>query len=663
MKKKILLTFIAVFAVVSGIAALSAYEAHVINVTAHIENALSVSPEEIAFGTVFPQEYLTKPITIAMSDSFLEEERVDDIEYVIAQKPKPRNPEDWEYCLESWEIALDEFMGCWFDCYEGGGSEEYCWHQCKEALFYYANPEMCYPSLCLWLSKMPDGTPPNDRGMMPFEGIFGVAEGRLAKSEGDTEDAWIIDLIVSCFQGMCAQDYSWEEFGPPLPPEFEGETFGCDLWIEVTGISESSQGSECNPGATQPCNTGLPGICAAGTRTCSAEGLWGGCVPDNSPIAEICNDGLDNDCDGYTDCDDGDCAEDPYCYHTSDALASAGWEYRKKVTIDATKIDSNLSGFPVLVKLTSSNFDFSKARNDGHDIRFAQSNGTVLLKYERERHDSTNYLAEYWVSVPFASSISNTEFYMYYGKSDASDGADPINVWDSNFKAVYHMADDTGEGILDSTAYNNDGTKKGSGEPNETTSGKIGKAQDFDGTDDYIDVPDADSIDPAAEMILEAWVYPHGWNSKNQFILEKGVGSYLTEAQYWMRVNSDNQTWRGDVHNTDKLAYAQYDEGSIITTNQWHYVTVRASKAENFIKLYIDGVEKASSTWSTYSKLSSSRELHIGDPVKDDASYIPLDGYIDEVRISDAERGAAWVKASYNSGNDSLLSFGSEESI
>ena len=55
MKKKILLGLVAVVAVAGGVAALSAYEAHVINVTAHIENALYVHPESRDFGTVFPQ--------------------------------------------------------------------------------------------------------------------------------------------------------------------------------------------------------------------------------------------------------------------------------------------------------------------------------------------------------------------------------------------------------------------------------------------------------------------------------------------------------------------------------------------------------------------------------------------------------------------------------
>lgn len=49
----------------------AAFEAHVINVTATIENALKVNTSAIDFGTVFPQEKLDKDFTVSLSDSFV----------------------------------------------------------------------------------------------------------------------------------------------------------------------------------------------------------------------------------------------------------------------------------------------------------------------------------------------------------------------------------------------------------------------------------------------------------------------------------------------------------------------------------------------------------------------------------------------------------------
>lgn len=49
------------------------------------------------------------------------------------------------------------------------------------------------------------------------------------------------------------------------------------------------------------CDTGLLGICAAGTFSCASAS----CNPDREALPEICGDGRDDDCDGESD--EGDC--------------------------------------------------------------------------------------------------------------------------------------------------------------------------------------------------------------------------------------------------------------------------------------------------------------------------------------------------------------------
>ncbi|MBI3245681.1 MAG: VCBS repeat-containing protein [Deltaproteobacteria bacterium] len=65
-------------------------------------------------------------------------------------------------------------------------------------------------------------------------------------------------------------------------------------------------GTQCTPGAMVPCYSGPGGtqgvgICRAGTRTCGSEGTFGLCQGEVIPQeAESCN-GLDDDCDAQTD--------------------------------------------------------------------------------------------------------------------------------------------------------------------------------------------------------------------------------------------------------------------------------------------------------------------------------------------------------------------------
>jgi Putative metal-binding motif len=66
------------------------------------------------------------------------------------------------------------------------------------------------------------------------------------------------------------------------------------------GLDNNCNGTvdEGNPGGGQPCQTGLKGICAAGTTECVNGAIV--CEENVSPGPEVCN-GLDDDCDGQVD--------------------------------------------------------------------------------------------------------------------------------------------------------------------------------------------------------------------------------------------------------------------------------------------------------------------------------------------------------------------------
>jgi cysteine-rich repeat protein len=66
------------------------------------------------------------------------------------------------------------------------------------------------------------------------------------------------------------------------------------------GLDDNCNGvvDENNPGGGSTCNTGLPGICNLGTTVCQSGVLV--CVQNVQPTAEVC-DGLDNNCNGQVD--------------------------------------------------------------------------------------------------------------------------------------------------------------------------------------------------------------------------------------------------------------------------------------------------------------------------------------------------------------------------
>jgi hypothetical protein len=245
MKKKIALGLVAVVAVVGGVAAMSAYEAHVINVTAHIENALSVPTEPIVFGTVFPQEYLAKPFTITLSTSFQSQEEAMTVFYEINQKAK---------CICNEEGISHQI------CKEGEyAAVDYATDECPTAevpdtiapIVIHPYDEMI--SLCPFLSKLPQDGEPGDTGEPSYfvPGVPGQIEdscqvvttganGILAMNREDVSDSWLVDLKVPPFAGYVGQD--WPANCPVLEGanvNADGTDLGCDLWIEVTRIDRA----------------------------------------------------------------------------------------------------------------------------------------------------------------------------------------------------------------------------------------------------------------------------------------------------------------------------------------------------------------------------------------------------------------------------------------
>jgi hypothetical protein len=63
---------------------------------------------------------------------------------------------------------------------------------------------------------------------------------------------------------------------------------------------------ECPPGVERACFPGPPaligvGVCRAGRQACVEGSAWGPCLGAVEPGAEVCDDGLDGDCNGQID--------------------------------------------------------------------------------------------------------------------------------------------------------------------------------------------------------------------------------------------------------------------------------------------------------------------------------------------------------------------------
>lgn len=340
-----------------------------------------------------------------------------------------------------------------------------------------------------------------------------------------------------------------------------------------------------------------------------------------------------------------------------------GWDFRRPITIDQTVVDADLTNFPVLVRLTAANFTFANAQTGGQDIRFTTAAGT-LLDFERERHDDTNDLAEYWVRVPAVSGTVDTVIYVYYGNATVSDGAGATGlVWDANYLGVWHLGEDPSVGapqFLESNQTANSATAVNL-IAGDQVDGKIGKGLNFGGTNQHVTIPTTLTLQNLTQYMIEAWVKTDSVGTKRDvFEQPRGATSSVTRSKLAIETTS-TFTFQGRSGDADGLS-TYVNPGTTVVVSTWYYLCAVFDSVSDTHQLWIDGTKNtnsvAAATIANTAPLTTSK---IGSRADGTTEF--WDGVIDEVRISDTVRSDAWIKASYNSGNGSLLAVGSEEPL
>jgi len=339
----------------------------------------------------------------------------------------------------------------------------------------------------------------------------------------------------------------------------------------------------------------------------------------------------------------------------------SSWSYRKKLTFNNAGQAEDLIDFPVLVHLTTSNFIFSHAQSAGQDIRFLNSDDSTQLKYEIEKW-TANTEAWIWVKVPQIHASSSTDYIlMYYGNSGASDAQDPASVWNSNFKGVWHLKEDpsgTAPQMKDSTSNANHGHSHGSMTSGDQVAGKIDGSLDHDGSDDEIHCGNAASLQITTQVTIEAWAKRSDTSSLYAGIAGKLVSNSDTSYKgYNIQKHDTTNKYRFVTGNGGGAPDAGCVSNSAYTDTNWHYVVGVRRSGTNY--LYIDGVQQTAT--STTSITDSGDDFDIGRQYTDyDGRW--WNGRIDEVRVSNIGRSAAWIKAQYLNMTDAFTTFGSETS-
>ncbi|RMF04229.1 MAG: DUF2341 domain-containing protein, partial [Chloroflexi bacterium] len=339
---------------------------------------------------------------------------------------------------------------------------------------------------------------------------------------------------------------------------------------------------------------------------------------------------------------------------------ASNWTRRIKLVFTNT-VAEDVNDFPVLVTLNSSRIDYAQTQNAGQDIRFVDPDGT-LLPHEIDRWDETG-TSQVWVKVPNIPASSSTDYiWLYYGNPTAPDGQNPAAVWDGSFKGVWHMD----SGFLDSSGFGNHGTSVVH-LPTTSPNGQIDNAQNYDGSNDYIDVGSDASLDNifSGGGTVSAWINPRSLGH-DQFgrIADKSTNNDATNG-WAFELDKNRQSLRFN------RGYSGISGGWVVTSsqiqfNQWQFVTVTYSDgAANDPSITINAAPQTllndvAPFGSAVSDAPNSLRIGNVSPFAGDRAF---DGLLDEVRVATTVRSSGWITSQYRSMIDNFIGYGPAEAV
>jgi len=309
-----------------------------------------------------------------------------------------------------------------------------------------------------------------------------------------------------------------------------------------------------------------------------------------------------------------------------------GYYYRWQVDVTNNMAGDALpAGYPVKLVMDTVTDDM---HDDGYDLRVVYWDGS---NHELDRHliDMNTAETEVWFQTYASISAGSTddEYYIYYKNATATNPPDDlIDVFvpnkDANTQALYYFEDGSGITLTDYSDNSNTGTLTNM-EVEDWVTGKHGEALNFDGTNEYVEVPDDSSLSITGEITIEAWVKQTSVESWAA-IVTKGTSATWNSNNYVMGLQSGKPDFRwngtGSVLADD-----------VLSTDVWYHLAfVAETGTTNALKIYVnDNLVKQGNR--TGNPTANNQALHIGS---DDGTSDNFNGVIDGVRISNTAKSS-----------------------
>jgi len=228
---------------------------------------------------------------------------------------------------------------------------------------------------------------------------------------------------------------------------------------------------------------------------------------------------------------------------------------------------------------------------------------------------------------------SNSASAEYCVPGDTAYCAPPVARWD--------FEEGQGDTAYDTSGNGNNGSLGVGNSAPEWTTGKIGKALRFDGSNDYVDNT---SVNYGDSYTIEVWINPNNLSIIDGFG-RTIVASSPTPSYYypiWLLVRGSQI--RAYAYSNSTTSYYQDSNYNAIQTNNWFHVALTATK-NNTARLYING--NLDSIFNAGPQ-NANTKLTAGDLRP--GRGIAFQGTIDHLKLYNYARTPAQIAWDYNRG-------------
>ncbi len=314
------------------------------------------------------------------------------------------------------------------------------------------------------------------------------------------------------------------------------------------------------------------------------------------------------------------------------------WQYRSRIDIDNTVNSSDLTNFQIKIEFNSSNFDFSKAKSDGSDIRVCDSDETTLISFWIEKWDSSAQEGIVWVKVPSIPASTTKSIYVYYGNPDAtsiSSLTDTFIAEISGLDACWHLDEGSGDTAYDTSGNGHDFTLYNS--PTWITDGKYGNAINLDSSlTQYLRTsykPDFVSSGFSAEVWFRTTT-----TGQNMYLLNQWGSGGTGNASWGIYVYNDNlngYVYDGSSSYGISVPFSSYADGN------WHHAVLTFDGTT--VSFYVDGILIGST--NGVCQISTNYDITLGRTANDVYEW---NGDVDEARFYNRALTSDEVSNLYN---------------